>query len=62
MKLNKISRSLTSLMRQNFSKRLQVFEGDRNSVSGIRATIFGATGFMGNPFMKGLMQAQFWDK
>jgi NADH dehydrogenase (ubiquinone) 1 alpha subcomplex subunit 9 len=27
---------------------LHIFEGDRHSVSGVRATIFGATGFIGN--------------
>lgn len=42
------SRTLTTLLSRRFSStRLQIFEGERCSISGIRATIFGATGFMG---------------
>jgi hypothetical protein len=39
--MNKISRTYTS-------QKLHIYEGGRNSVSGIRATLFGATGHIGS--------------
>ena len=47
MKLLKISKNLNFFLKKDFSKKLNIYEGDRYSVSGIRATIFGATGFVG---------------
>lgn len=39
---------LHRMMIKGFSdRRLQIYEGNRHSISGIRATIFGATGFLG---------------
>lgn len=41
-------KSLTFKLYQNYQQRLQIFDqGGRGSISGIRATIFGATGFLG---------------
>lgn len=45
MRLKKISKSLQDMLKKNFSNKLPIFEGDRGSTSGVRATIFGATGY-----------------
>lgn len=46
--ISRKSLSLTTKMKSFQSQRLQIFDqGERHSMSGIRATIFGATGFMG---------------
>jgi NADH dehydrogenase (ubiquinone) 1 alpha subcomplex subunit 9 len=46
--MNPSFKTLTKPFYRAFSSRLQIFDqGGRHSVSGIRATIFGATGFMG---------------
>jgi|LakMenEpi03Aug12_release.lakeMendotaPanAssembly.Ray.scaffolds.fasta_scaffold1380560_1 hypothetical protein len=47
MKLLNISKTLNSFIKKDFSKKLHIYEGDRYSTSGVRATIFGATGFVG---------------
>ena len=49
MNLYKIQKiPLTLFNKSNFSKKLNIYDGGgRGSVSGIRATIFGATGFVG---------------
>lgn len=39
--------SLTYKSICRYQQRLQIYEGNRTSISGIRATIFGATGFLG---------------
>lgn len=39
--------SLTYKSLFQYQQRLQIYEGTRTSISGIRATIFGATGFLG---------------
>lgn len=46
---NGLKNSLMSKITRTYtSQKLHIYEGGRNSISGIRATMFGATGHIGS--------------